>query len=55
MWLQGCSGIVKLLHGCDARWWQPCEGIDNVAARLQWDCENTTRLWQGCDKVVARL
>ena len=33
-------------------------GIDNVAARLQWDCEYTTRLWQPCeriDSVAARL
>ena len=46
MWLQGCSGIVKILQGRDkvvARLLQPCEGLDNVAARLQWDCENTTR------------
>ena len=42
---QGCGKVVTSL-------WQPCEGIDNVVARL---CENTTRLWQGCDKVVARL
>ena len=46
MWLQGCSGIVKILQGCRkvvTRLSQPCEGLDNVAARLQWDCENTTR------------
>ena len=58
MWLQGCSGIVKILQGRDkvvTRLSQPCEGLDNVAARLQRDCEYTTRLSQGCDKVVARL
>ena len=54
LWSQGCSELVKLLHGCDEVW-QPCEGIDNVAARLQWDCEYTTRLWQGCGKVVTSL
>ena len=55
MLLQGCSGIVKILQGCGkvvTSLWQPCEGIDNVDARLQWDCESTTRLWQGCDKLV---
>ena len=26
-----------------------------MAARLQWDCENTTRSRQGCRKVVTRL
>ena len=26
-----------------------------MAARLQWDCEYTTRLWQGCDKLVTTL
>ena len=54
MWLQGCSGIVKILQGRDkvvARLSQPCEGLDNVAARLQWDL----KILQGRDKVVARL
>ena len=26
-----------------------------MAARLQWDFEYTTRLWQGCGKVVTSL
>ena len=30
---------------------QPCEGLDNVATRLQWDL----KILQGRDKVVARL
>ena len=56
MWLQGCTGILKILQGRDnavTRLWQgydklvtiqSCEGIDNVDARLQWNCEYTTRL-----------
>ena len=54
MWLQGCSGIVNILQGCDkvvTSLSQPCERIDNVAARLQ----RIVIILQGCDKVVTRL
>ena len=53
----GCKVAVGLwkYYKVMTRLSQPCEGLDNVAARLQWDCEYTTRLWQGCRKVVTRL
>ena len=36
--------VARLWQGCDKLVSQPCEGINNVAARLQRDCEYTTRL-----------
>ena len=45
LWSQGCSELVKLLHGCD-----------EVVARLSQGCHKVvTRLSQACDKVAGTL
>ena len=63
MWLQGCTGILKILQGRDnavTRLWQGCDKlvtIQSCEGKTMWlqGCRGIVNILQDCDKVVARL